>query len=59
VSIEQIYSGEDVVTLKTRSSLGVLPEVNESAVPVEAHEKLAKPWKLSRTQLTGPVRSLL
>lgn len=40
VSIEQIYSGEDVVTLKARSSLGVLPEVNENAVPVEAREKL-------------------
>lgn len=40
VSLERIYSGEDVVTLKARGSLGVLPEVNEDKVPAEAREKL-------------------
>lgn len=40
VSIERIVSGEDLLTLRARSSLGVLPEVNESVVPVDALGKV-------------------
>ena len=40
VSVERIYSGEDVITLKARGSLGVLPDVNENAVPVGDRDKL-------------------
>jgi len=33
ISIEQISTGEDLITLKAHSNMGVLPEIRESAVP--------------------------
>ncbi len=33
VSAEQILTGEDLVTLKSRTSLGILPELDLSAIP--------------------------
>jgi hypothetical protein len=33
VDIERISNGEDLVTLRARSSFGILPEVNENAIP--------------------------
>jgi hypothetical protein len=35
VSIERISTGEDLVTLKARSNMGVLPEITEDQVPAE------------------------
>lgn len=46
VSIERTVNGEDLLTLRARSSLGVLPELNESKVPPDqlgkVKETLAK-----------------
>lgn len=46
VSMERTVNGEDLLTLRARSSLGVLPELNESKVPSEqlgkVKETLAK-----------------
>ena len=42
VGIERIVTGEDLLTLRARSSLGVLPELNESAVPVDARAKVVE-----------------
>ncbi|MEK6211444.1 MAG: hypothetical protein AABM64_13920 [Pseudomonadota bacterium] len=33
VDIERVVTGEDLVTLRARSALGILPELNEAAVP--------------------------
>jgi hypothetical protein len=33
VGIEQISTGEDLVTLKSRSNMGVLPDISENALP--------------------------
>jgi hypothetical protein len=33
IGIEQISTGEDLVTLKARSNLGVLPNLSESEIP--------------------------
>lgn len=35
VDVERIVTGEDLVTLRARSALGTLPELNEAAVPPE------------------------
>ncbi len=35
VDIERVVTGEDLLTLRARSALGTLPELNESAVPPE------------------------
>lgn len=35
LSVERISTGEDLVTLKARSNMGVLPEIAESQVPPE------------------------
>jgi hypothetical protein len=40
VGIERIVTGEDLLTLRARSSLGVLPEINETAIPVDAKAKV-------------------
>ena len=40
VSIERIVTGEDLLTLRARSSLGVLPELNESAIPADSRAKV-------------------
>lgn len=43
ISIEAISSGEELVTLKARSSLGILPEIEETRIP----KKLRKPVRES------------
>ena len=40
VDIERTITGEDLVTLRARSSLGLLPELRESAVPPDALPKV-------------------
>lgn len=40
VAIERIVTGENLLTLRARSSLGVLPELNESAIPADAKAKV-------------------
>lgn len=40
VDIERTVNGEDLVTLRARSSLGLLPELLEGAVPAEALPKV-------------------
>jgi hypothetical protein len=39
LSVERIVTGEDLVTLKARGSLGILPELNRDAVPADALSK--------------------
>jgi hypothetical protein len=39
VDIERTVAGEDLVTLRARSSLGLLPELLESAVPIDVLPK--------------------
>lgn len=38
VSVEKVVSGQDLLTLKARSSLGVLPELNFSKMPAGSRE---------------------
>lgn len=40
ISVESISTGEDLVTLKARSSFGILPDINEHKVPEEFIAKL-------------------
>jgi hypothetical protein len=40
VDIERIITGEDLLTLRARNSLGVLPELNLDAIPQEDKDKL-------------------
>ncbi len=46
VGVERIVTGEDLLTLRARSALGTLPELNESALPegalTKAKETLSK-----------------
>ena len=51
VDIERTVTGEDLVTLRARSSLGLLPELRESAVPpmrCQRSGKCLKPWRSLR-----------
>ena len=40
VDIERIVTGEDLLTLRARSALGVLPEINYAAIPENGKETL-------------------
>lgn len=40
VGIERISTGDDLVTLRARASLGLLPEVNLQSVPLEAQGRV-------------------
>lgn len=40
VDIERIVTGEDLITLRARNSLGVLPELNQAAIPQDGRDKL-------------------
>jgi hypothetical protein len=40
VDIERIVTGEDLITLRARGALGVLPELNAGAIPVDGREKV-------------------
>lgn len=40
INIEAISTGEDLVTLKARSSFGILPHIEKEKIPVEFHSKL-------------------
>jgi hypothetical protein len=39
VDVERIVTGEDLITLRARNSLGLLPELNTDAIPVSACAK--------------------
>ncbi len=39
VDIERIYTGEDLLTLRAKSALGVLPEINGDAIPRNGRER--------------------
>ena len=41
-SIERIVTGESLVTLRARSSLGLIPDLNVEAVPEDARTKVAE-----------------
>ncbi|MDI1275433.1 hypothetical protein [Polaromonas sp.] len=40
ISVERIVTGEDLFTLRARSALGVLPELDQSAIPEHARHKV-------------------
>jgi hypothetical protein len=40
VDIERIVTGEDLLTLRARGALGVLPQLNEDAIPKNGREKV-------------------
>jgi len=40
IDIERIVTGEDLLTLRARNSLGVLPELNLDAIPQNGRDKL-------------------
>lgn len=40
IGIERIVTGEDMVTLRARSAMGVLPEIQMALVPAEGREKV-------------------
>ncbi|GBL45710.1 hypothetical protein SFMTTN_1521 [Sulfuriferula multivorans] len=40
IGIERIVTGEDLVTLRARSAMGVLPEIQMDLVPTEGREKV-------------------
>jgi hypothetical protein len=40
VHAERIVTGETLLTLRARSSLGILPELNEAAIPIDGKEKV-------------------
>lgn len=40
VGVERIVTGEDLLTLRARSSLGILPELDESAIPIDGKTKV-------------------
>lgn len=40
IGIERIVTGEDMVTLRARSAMGVLPEIKMALVPAEGREKV-------------------
>jgi len=42
IDVERIVTGEDLVTLKARGTMGVLPELLEAQVPSEAFPKVVK-----------------
>lgn len=42
VSIERIVTGEDLVTLRARASLGMLPELNVETIPESARSKVVE-----------------
>jgi hypothetical protein len=42
VARERIVTGEDLVTLKSLGSLGVIPELNRSAVPADAFQQVTR-----------------
>jgi len=42
VDVERIFTGEDLMTLRARNALGVLPELNPAAIPEDGKAKLAE-----------------
>jgi hypothetical protein len=42
IAIEQISTGEDLVSLKSRSNMGVLPELAEDAIPPPHRRKISQ-----------------
>lgn len=42
IAIEQISTGEDLVSLKSRSNMGVLPELSEEKVPPDHRQRVSE-----------------
>ena len=42
VHAERIVTGETLLTLRARSSLGILPELNAAAIPIDGKEKVVE-----------------
>lgn len=42
LTVERIVTGEDLVTLRARGSLGIIPELNQDAVPADALSKTSE-----------------
>lgn len=60
VEIERIVTGEDLVTLRPRSALGVLPELNEAAIPPEDLGNVSEILeRLSRAAYTADPESVV
>lgn len=60
VDIERIATGEDLVTLRSRTSLGLLPELDESKVPVEGLPKTREVLEtLARSAYTSAPTSVI
>lgn len=53
VSVEKVFSGQDLLALKARSSFGVLPEVDFSKVPAGSKEAVAAALTKLRTSAYG------
>lgn len=49
VSVEQVVSGQDLLTLKARSSLGVLPELDFAKIPTDSKDAVNAALKKLRT----------
>lgn len=60
VEIERIATGEDLVTLRSRSSLGLLPELDESKVPADGLPKVRETLEtLVRSAYTSSPTSVI
>jgi hypothetical protein len=40
VDVERVVTGEDLITLRAHNSLGILPALNASAIPMDGREKV-------------------
>ena len=59
VDIERVVTSEDLITLRARSALGTLPELNEAAVPVEDRAVVSEVLeKLARAAYTADAGSV-
>jgi hypothetical protein len=59
VDIERIVTGEDLVTLRARSALGTLPELNEAVVPLEDRSAVSDVLeRLARAAYTADAESV-
>lgn len=54
IDVERTATGEDLVTLKARGSMGLLPELDMSVVPADARSRWSKFLMHLRTPRTRP-----
>jgi hypothetical protein len=60
VDVERIVTGEDLITLRARSALGVLPELNQAAIPPEDLQSVAEVLeRLSRAAYTADAETVV